>query len=172
MSAVILKRLMNRGFKIAMMSSLSKDGELGALIGKRNGAFVVRGSSNRGGSKGVRALYRAVAKNGYNLIILPDGSQGPVYEAKMGTPVLAQLTAAPIVPISIYCRSAWRAGSWDRLFIPKPFSRISMAVGDSIEVRRDDDAATLENKRQMLQNELNRLEGAAKATLRRSEAEL
>ena len=165
MSALIIKRLMKKGFKLAMMSSLSKDGQLGAIVGKRSGALVVRGSSNRGGTKGVRALYRAIAKEGYSIIILPDGSQGPVYEAKMGTPVLAQLTGAPIIPMSVYCGKAWRAGSWDRLFIPKPFSKISIAIGDKIEVGRNGKEDELEQKRLQLQNELNRLAEVAQLSI-------
>jgi lysophospholipid acyltransferase (LPLAT)-like uncharacterized protein len=77
-------QLTRKGFKLTQMVSLSRDGDIGYRLGKWAKLNVVRGSSNRGGSKALRGLFRVIHKEKSSIIILPDGSQGPVYEAKAG----------------------------------------------------------------------------------------
>lgn len=156
-SILMKKRLIRRGAKIAMMSSLSKDGEIGAIFGKRIGARVVRGSASRGGTEGIRRFYRLMKKEGYSTVILPDGSKGPIYEAKMGVAMLSKLTGAPVIPMSYSADRFWSVRSWDRLIIPKPFARISIAVGEAVRVKRDVDDDELEAFRQQIQASLNEL---------------
>jgi len=154
---LIRKRLIQKRVKIAMMSSLSKDGEIGAILGRRIGARVVRGSASRGGTEGFRRFYRLMKKEGYSTIIMPDGSKGPIYEAKMGVAMLAKLTGSPVIPMSYSADRYWRVRSWDKLVIPKPFAKISIAIGDDIEVDRDVDDNGLEACRQKIERSLNEL---------------
>lgn len=156
-SILIRKRLIRKGVKIAMMSSLSKDGEIGAILGKRSGARVVRGSASKGGTEGFRRFYRLMKKEGYSTIILPDGSKGPIYEAKTGVAMLAKLTGAPVVPMSYSADRYWQVPSWDKLVIPKPFARISIAIGEDILVDRDVDDDELERYRDEIESALNEL---------------
>ncbi len=153
----IYRYLLRNKFKLAMMSSDSKDGEIGATIGKYAGAKVVRGSSSRRGASGLRGLYRAIVKDKHSIIILPDGSKGPVYEAKVGVAALAKMTGKPILPVSCWASDYWRIRSWDRMVFPKPFSRIMITVGDLIEVPRRADDEQLEVFRQRVQVELDEL---------------
>lgn len=156
-SILIRKRLIRKGVKIAMMSSLSKDGEIGAIFGNRIGARVVRGSTSRGGTEGFRHLYRLMKKDGCSTIILPDGSKGPVYEAKMGVAMLAKMTGSSVIPMSYSADRSWRIHSWDKLVIPKPFARISIEIGEDIIVDRDVDDDGLEYCRQKIERTLNEL---------------
>ncbi len=156
-SILIRKCLIKRGVKIAMMSSLSKDGEIGAIFGNRIGARVVRGSASRGGTEGFRRFYRLMKKEGCSTIILPDGSKGPIYEAKMGVAMLAKLTGSPVVPMSYSADRYWRIRSWDKLIIPKPFARISIEIGEDIFVDREVDDEGLEHGRQNIERTLNEL---------------
>lgn len=153
----IYRYLLRNKFKLAMMSSDSKDGEIGATIGKYAGAKVVRGSSSRRGASGLRGLYRAIVKDKHSIIILPDGSKGPVYEAKVGVAALSKMTGKPILPLSCWASDYWRIRSWDRMIFPKPFSRIIITVGDLIDVPRRSDDAQLEVVRQRVQLELDEL---------------
>lgn len=156
-SYFLKSKFIRRGGKIAMLSSLSKDGEIGAHLGKKGGARVVRGSASRGGTEGFRRFYRLMKKEGYSTIILPDGSKGPKYEAKMGVAMLAKMTQASVIPMSYAADRYWRIPSWDRMIIPKPFARISFVVGEDILVDRALEDDELEIARQAIEDELNSL---------------
>ena len=86
-------------------------------------------------------------RRGHDVAITPDGSRGPCYEIKPGLVLLAQLTGQPILPISFEYASAWRLKSWDRFFIPKPFSKVTIRVGELHSVERTTDAAEFEVER-------------------------
>jgi lysophospholipid acyltransferase (LPLAT)-like uncharacterized protein len=90
-------------------------------------------------------------------MLIPDGPHGPAYSAKLGVVVLAQMTGAPLLPISFAVDRRWRLGSWDRLIIPKPFARVRMAVGEPITVQRASSSNDLEGYRQRLEESLNEL---------------
>jgi len=130
------KALVRRGVRLSAMSSHSRDGELGAKVGRLLGIEVVRGSSSRGGTRGLRDLYRTVARKNCSPLLAPDGPRGPAYEFKTGGVVLAQVADVPIVPFSFAADRCWRIGSWDRMIIPKPFSRIAIVVGEPFAVPR------------------------------------
>ena len=157
LAMLIKSQLLGHGFKMAIMSSLSGDGEIGAALGRRAGLRVVRGSPTRGGTAGFRRFFRIMKSENCSVLILPDGSKGPKYQAKMGVVVLAQLSGNPVIPISFSADRCWRAGSWDRLIIPKPFARIRVALGDEIRVDRDASGDELESCRQAVESSLMEL---------------
>lgn len=163
----IYRYLLRQQFKLAMMSSDSKDGEIGATIGKYAGAKVVRGSSSRRGASGFRGLYRAIVKDKHSIIILPDGSRGPVYEAKVGVAALAKMTGKPILPVSCWASDYWRIRSWDRMVFPKPFARVLVTVGDFIEVPRRAEDEELEGYRHQVQVALDELGFVAEAPFKK-----
>ena len=119
----------------AAMISASRDGELITRFLDRFGLTAVRGSTNKRGSGALRELLGWL-KRGYDVGITPDGSRGPVYEIKPGLVLLAQLSGRPLQPISLEYSSAWRTKSWDRFFIPKPFSRVTFILEEPLTVRR------------------------------------
>lgn len=149
--------LTRKGFDMTQMVSLSRDGEIGYRLGKWAGIRVVRGSSNRGGSKALRQLFRVIQKDKSSIVIMPDGSQGPVYKAKAGAVVLAQLSGAPIYLFSYTVDRAWRVKSWDRLIIPKPFAKVTVRMPEPIIVPRELGKEQLEAQRQRLEDSLNQL---------------
>ncbi|MBL4576355.1 MAG: lysophospholipid acyltransferase family protein [Opitutaceae bacterium] len=157
-SRFIEQKLVKKGFRITQLSSQSKDGDIGMIMGKMGGANVVRGSSSRGGAGGLRDMLRAVRKDKGSVVLLPDGSQGPIYKAKAGSIVLAQLAQVPLFPMSFSAEKCWQLGSWDKLMIPKPFSKISIKLGNSFEVPRKLEEGQLEEYRVKLENTLNELQ--------------
>lgn len=133
----IIRTLLPAGARLTGLASRSRDGELVAGLGRSFGVPTVRGSSSRGRETAVRALLRAIARDGASPVIVPDGPRGPVYEVKSGTVALSRMTGAPIVPVSFAAHPYRALGSWDRLVVPRPFGRVAIAVGEPWVVARD-----------------------------------
>lgn len=153
---------LHRNEGVVVLVSEHRDGEYIARVIERMGFGTVRGSSTRGGARGLRGLVRA-AHQGRDLAITPDGPRGPLHEVKLGAVTAAQLTGSPIVPLAAACDRAWRLRSWDRFMIPQPFARVRVHYGTPIEVPRDTDADELERIRSHLQTVLLELCDAAGA---------
>ena len=128
------------------LTSTSKDGELVALFLNRFGIGSVRGSAPRRGAASIREL-AGWLKRGHDIGITPDGSRGPCYEIKPGLVLLAQLSGRSILPMSFEYSSAWRLKSWDRFFIPKPFSKVTFVAGEPYSVPRISTPAAFEGER-------------------------
>ena len=97
--------------------------------------------------------------------MIPDGPRGPRFQAKPGAVVLAQMSEAPIVPMSFAADRYWNLGSWDRMIIPKPFARIRVAVGPPRSIDRGLPADELERERVELERTLNELGAMARSGL-------
>jgi lysophospholipid acyltransferase (LPLAT)-like uncharacterized protein len=64
----------------------------------------------------------------------------------------------PILPIGFAAERYWTLGSWDRMIIPKPFTRIAVVVGEPMEVPREfDEDAALEAEQDRLKGVLDTL---------------
>ena len=129
--------------KVGWLISPSVDGELGAMMVRRVGAHVIRGSSSHTGARALRDYYQALVKEDISPVITPDGPRGPRFKFKPGAILLAQMSGRPILPMAYAASRAWRI-KWDRFVIPVPFSRIAIAIGPPRYVPRAMDAATLE----------------------------
>jgi len=154
-------RILRRGLPMTLMVSQSSDGELLARFVVRQGAGVVRGSSTRGGRQALRGALRAILDEGASPIVVPDGPLGPVYRFKPGALQMARLTGAPIVLLGFAAKRAKVLGSWDRLRLPWPFTRIAVAVGAPEAIERDLSPATLEARRSALEERLVALDRLA-----------
>ncbi len=128
------------------LTSTSRDGELVAQFLDRFGVGTVRGSTTRRGASSLREL-AGWLKRGHDIGITPDGSRGPIYEVKPGLILLAQLSGCAILPLSFEFSSSWRLKSWDRFFIPKPFSSVTFTVGEPHTVERTSSPESFEAER-------------------------
>jgi lysophospholipid acyltransferase (LPLAT)-like uncharacterized protein len=146
--------LRDRG--IVVMTSQSRDGEYIARFLKRFGFGTIRGSSTRGG---VRALVEMIRymRRGLPMAFTVDGPRGPRYVAKTGPIMLAKKTGNPVLPFSVECSSFWTINSWDRMQIPKPFTRAHFLIGEPIYVAEETNGAGIESKRLELQHALETL---------------
>ncbi|MHC4450535.1 MAG: lysophospholipid acyltransferase family protein [Planctomycetota bacterium] len=140
--------------KIAIMASQSQDGQIVTNIARPWPIRVVRGSATRGGRAALRQLHRVITQEELPSLLAPDGPKGPKYQFKVGVGVLAQMANVPIVPLGLMPQEAFRLRSWDRLFVPKFFSRVAIAVGEPIEVPRGIVGAELEQVRLRLEKAL------------------
>ena len=152
-----------RGRRLAVITSLSRDGQMQALICRRFGLEVVRGSSSRAGLSGLLALSRRL-KNDCSVALAVDGPRGPAQLAKPGVVVLARNTQVPIVPVTVGFHRRWELSrAWDRFQIPWPFTRARMAFGEAIQVPADASSSDLERFCQLLTMSLSKLTGEVDA---------
>ncbi len=139
-----------------VLTSASKDGAVLASAVKVFKVGAVHGSSSRRGAAAIVALRRA-AKAGKDLVFTPDGPRGPRYQLQPGVVKIAQTTGLLIVPMHIEYLSCWTLKTWDRFRIPKPFSKVRIALREPITVPRELDAEGFEKERLRLEKSL--LEG-------------
>ncbi|HTV02578.1 MAG TPA: lysophospholipid acyltransferase family protein [Luteitalea sp.] len=149
---------------IVVITSENFDGEWIARIITRFGYGQARGSSSRGGVKALVQLKRLM-QQGHATAFTLDGPRGPAEHAQPGAVWLAKATGQPILPFHVEAASAWHARSWDRTQVPRPFSRVAVAVGAPFLVANDLDEAGLERRRVDLEAELARLRERALALL-------
>lgn len=103
--------------------SNSRDGAWSAAFFRLAGLRAVRGSSKRGGHAAARELVE-VLRAGHDVGITPDGPRGPRYDFKAGPVVVARRSGASVLLVGGSFESAWQLPSWDRLYLPRPFSRV------------------------------------------------
>ena len=156
----------NRG--IVVITSQNFDGEWIAGIIRRFGYGTARGSSSRGGARALVQLRRDLAAGrpaGFTL----DGPRGPARVAQPGAVFLAGATGYPILPFHFEASRFWEMNSWDHTQVPKPFSRVALAIGAPLHVAgtaKD----TIDAARIDLERALGVLEAAAKDAVGRSRA--
>ena len=136
--------------KSVVLTSASKDGALLARAMAVFGIGAVRGSSSRRAVAALIGMKRAL-KDGLDVCITPDGPRGPRYGFHPGVIKLAESSGAPIVPIHAVYSSAWRLKTWDRLVIPKPFSRVTVIFDEMLVVPPKLDEAAFETYRERVQ---------------------
>ncbi|MEY4242684.1 MAG: hypothetical protein RLZZ245_269 [Verrucomicrobiota bacterium] len=121
------------GRRSVVLTSASKDGAILSSAMAFFGLGAVRGSSSRRAVAALIGMKRAL-KDGQDVCITPDGPRGPRYSFHPGVVKLAESSGAAIVPIHAHFSSAWRLKSWDRLVIPKPFSRVHVIFDEMLVV--------------------------------------
>jgi len=159
-----------RDLKIRVMSSDSFDGEYTGRIMQKFGFVKVRGSSSRFAVRALLGMRRDL-EQGWIVAFTLDGPRGPRHVVKPGPVTLARATAVPMVGFHIALTDAWVLNTWDRLLIPKPFTRALMRVGRTIPVPGDADDAQREHALQHLQATLDRCEQFAEANVERTGSE-
>ena len=142
-----------RGQKACVMNSIHRDGEIITRVLKHFGVRAVRGSSTRGWMSGLKGMLEAY-RQGYDLLVVPDGPRGPRHQAKPGVLQLARATGAPIFPVTYGAARRTTARSWDRLLSPFPLSRVLYVIGRPIRVPTDASPELMEEKRKELEDTL------------------
>jgi lysophospholipid acyltransferase (LPLAT)-like uncharacterized protein len=133
-----------------VLVSRSSDGEIVARLLAGLGFSPVRGSTRRGGAEAVRELL-AVAGDGRDVGITPDGPRGPQHVFKAGAVYLASRSGLPIVPLCVSYRGFWTLPSWDGFHLPHPFTQAVVRAGAPIHVPPGLDADGVDAWRQDLE---------------------
>jgi lysophospholipid acyltransferase (LPLAT)-like uncharacterized protein len=154
--------LQRKRLKLGFLISPSVDGEIPALVARRLGGEVIRGSSTHTGARALRDYYQLLVKDGVSPVITPDGPKGPVFQFKPGAILLSQISGRPMLPMAYAASRAWFV-SWDRFVIPWPFARVVIAIGPACQAQRTGTEAL----QQHMEAELRRLFEQARAALAR-----
>jgi lysophospholipid acyltransferase (LPLAT)-like uncharacterized protein len=124
--------------RIYGLVSASKDGAWLAAFYRLIGIYPVRGSSNNFGREAARQLID-VMREGHDVGITPDGPRGPIYSVEPGVLVVTRRNNAPMLLIGAEFSRAWRLKSWDRFYLPCPFSQVILRT-EMVATRNDDGA--------------------------------
>ncbi len=152
----ILMPLFLRGHSnISMLLSRHADANVLDRVARMMGFGVVRGSTFRGGSAALRELAERAATG--SLTITPDGPRGPRRRLAAGCVFLASTLGIPIVAMGLGYDRPWRAGTWDRFAIPRPFSRARGVVSRAIRIPPELDRDGIERHRQGIERLLTHL---------------
>ena len=149
-----------RAHRLTALQSTHVDGRIIAHTVNHFGVNTVWGSSNRSAAAGLRKMKRILDEGGIPTIT-PDGPRGPARKTAMGPVALAHLAGKPILPVAWSVERCWRASSWDRLMVPKPFTRGVFVVGDLIAPPASGDRDDLEAARAALDTALDDVTRAA-----------
>jgi lysophospholipid acyltransferase (LPLAT)-like uncharacterized protein len=155
-----------RDIGVRVMSSYSYDGEYMGRIIRRFGFVAVKGSSSRNAVRALLGLRRAL-EEGWTVAFTLDGPRGPRYQVKPGPVALARSAGVPLSTFHMAVERAWVLHTWDRLMIPKPFSRVLMRFGKMIPVPRAAADEDLERYQTELQASLDRVREFAEANIQK-----
>jgi len=160
----LVRRWIRDGFRTAFLVSASVDGEVPARIARAWGAEVIRGSASQTGSLVLRDMREAL-RRGVSIVTTADGPNGPQHEFKAGAVLMARIAGVPLVPLACAAERAWYLRRWDRFMIPKPFTRVVLAVGEPVTVPADVPLDQLEPFRLAMQQALEALTDECRAAL-------
>lgn len=133
--------------------SKSKDGEALAILAESYKIGKVIRVAHNLRHQALKNAISLLKKNGEVLIITPDGPRGPRYQMKPGISVAAREASAFIIPFTWTSDRYWELKTWDKMRIPKPFSRILVSIGDPLAVS---ETLTIEEETLTLQSHLRR----------------
>ncbi len=160
----LLAQQRERPLRTGFLISPSADGELGAMIVKRLGGHVIRGSSTRTGALAMKEYFQALMREQVSPVLNPDGPRGPRFKCKPGAIMLAQMSGRPLLPLSYAAARAWLV-HWDKFVLPWPGTRIAIAIGAPFAVPRAADADGLARLQLELEQRLRATFESARAAL-------
>jgi hypothetical protein len=153
---------------VSVLISRHGDGEINALVARRLGAGLIRGSGGsrqkmqkRGGSAALRQMLRTLDAG--STVALTADVPKISRRAGEGIVTLARLSGRPIFPLAVVTARRIDLDSWDRASIPLPFGRGAVVFGDPIRVARDADGADREAARCAVETGLDRAHDRAYA---------
>lgn len=141
-------RRFRQGKRLHALVSASKDGAWLAAFFEVVGLHTVRGSSSRFGREAMHQLANCLHE-GHDVGITPDGPRGPCYDLKGGGILLARKSGATTMLVGMEFTNAWRLPSWDKFYLPRPFSRFKIHAEEwspGTESGRNDDVAQVRDR--------------------------
>lgn len=150
-----------KDYRVKVLISRHRDGEINAVAAERLGVGTIRGSGAHGGDfhrKGGAIAYKAMLnalEEGWNVALTADVPK-VARVAGAGIVRLARDSGRPIYPVAMTTSRYITLDNWDKSSINLPFSRMYAVVGDPIHVTPEADDAALESARREVENGLNR----------------
>jgi lysophospholipid acyltransferase (LPLAT)-like uncharacterized protein len=151
------------------LASPSRDGEIITGCASSLGMKVLRGSSYDGGARALKQIVDfARSRKRFRLGVTPDGPRGPRRCIQPGVAYVASRTGLPVVSVGIACENGWRAPSWDRLQIPKPFARVHAYLTAPVWAPPNITRGGIDEFSAVIANEMNRAQDQAADLLKSS----
>ena len=149
----------NKTANLWAIASTHKDSELISRFLQGAAINLIRGSSTRGGNNVTKEML-TILKNSQSIVaITNDGPKGPPRVAKLESYRTAIKSKAQIIAISCSSTKFWRARSWDRLHIPKPFGTIYINFSEPMEIKENvKDVKNTDRLNDFLNSELDQLD--------------
>ena len=122
-----------QGRKANVMISDHKDGQMISDIIKHFGIGSIRGSSSKGALKVFLSAIKSI-NNGVDVVITPDGPRGPRHSISDGSVTIAQKTGVNVVVLSYKASKFWQFNSWDKMILPKPFSKLTYYISSEFSL--------------------------------------
>jgi lysophospholipid acyltransferase (LPLAT)-like uncharacterized protein len=151
-----------RPHRAKVLISRHRDGEVNARAAEKLGVGTIRGSGahngefhRKGGATAFNEMLEAL-KDGYNVAMTADVPK-VARVAGLGVVKLAQHSGRPVYLVAMASSRRIELDNWDRTAINLPFSRVGISASGPIFVAPDADGVALEDARQHLEDELNRL---------------
>jgi len=155
-SCIVPSAYIFRDLGIRVMTSASFDGEYIARIIHKFGYVAVRGSSSRNASAALLGMRRALDE-GWTVAFTLDGPRGPRRKVKAGPVLLGRSSGLLLTSFHAAVEKAWVLNSWDKMIIPRPFSRVLVRVGKLIRVPLDASDEQISRSMEELQATLDRV---------------
>ena len=142
-------RTLRKTQKTSAIISQHHDGDLIAKTLSFFNIVGLRGSSKKGAKAVLLSAIKSL-KEGYSVMVSPDGPRGPRHSMSDGAVALAKRANLPLMVVNFQAKSYWQLKSWDRFVIPKPFTSLEIYHQVLDISKMDRDEAKIYLKKQML----------------------
>ncbi len=156
---------------VSVLISRHGDGEINAIVARRLGADLIRGSGGpkhkirkRGGIAALREMLRTLDSG--SIVALTADVPKISRQVGEGIITLARLSGRPIYPLAVVTARRIDLRSWDRASVPLPFNRGALVFGEPIRVAHDADATARETARRAVASGLDSAHDRAYALTR------
>ncbi len=144
----IFRRFWQGKKRAFVMISQHEDGELITQNIENFAIDTIRGSTFRGATEAIRQAFR-VLDAGDDVAITPDGPRGPYHSVSDGAVAIAMKKKVPILLLNYEASRFWEFKSWDKMVLPKPFSRIKYRISEPLRVENLDKNAAKEKVKEI-----------------------
>jgi len=124
----------NKNYNLWALISNHQDAEVLAKIMKRWKFNLIRGSSTRGWKHAIIEIQKKLQNTSSIIAVTCDGPKGPAKIAKPGSVKLALKNNAKIITMTSTSSKFFEFNSWDKLRIPKPFSKIDIHFSPPLDI--------------------------------------
>lgn len=129
LAPLIPKRFRSQPFTIVV--SKSRDGQLLSAYLKTYSNITIVQVSHLTRHAALLQMLGELEKNRI-IMITPDGPRGPAFVVKPGTCFSSQHGNAPIIPMQWHASREIVFNTWDKLRLPRPFSKIYLTLKEPI----------------------------------------
>lgn len=121
------------------LASSHTDGKLITDVIRKMKFGVIEGSTNRNPTGALKEIISKI-NSGNNVVITPDGPRGPVYKINSSIARLAKKFDKPLIPLSCTATRYYELKSWDKMIIPKFFSKITVRFGAPVDLKDNEES--------------------------------